>query len=48
MATMPSRLAANGWVRLNAPRFLGTEALRFEPVNDLLLKSVFARHFASR
>jgi len=47
-AAMPSRLAANGWVRLNAPRFLGTEVLRFDPVPDLLLKSVVARHFANR
>jgi 2',3'-cyclic-nucleotide 2'-phosphodiesterase (5'-nucleotidase family) len=38
----PARIAANGWVRANAARFLGTEALRFEPAPGLMLKPVVA------
>jgi 2',3'-cyclic-nucleotide 2'-phosphodiesterase (5'-nucleotidase family) len=38
----PARLAANGWVRANAARFLGTEALRFEPAPGLMLKPIVA------
>jgi 2',3'-cyclic-nucleotide 2'-phosphodiesterase (5'-nucleotidase family) len=38
----PQPIAANGWVRLNAARFLGTGALRFEQVPGLMLKSVVA------
>lgn len=38
-------VAANGWVRMNAARFLGTTALRFEPVPGLGLKSVAVESF---
>lgn len=38
----PARLTSNGWVRLNAARFLGTDALRFEQAPGLMLKSVVA------
>lgn len=39
----PARLTSNGWVRLNAARFLGTDALRFEQAPGLMLKSVVAQ-----
>jgi 2',3'-cyclic-nucleotide 2'-phosphodiesterase (5'-nucleotidase family) len=35
-------VASNGWVRLNARRFLGTEAIRFEQVPGTMLKAVVA------
>ncbi|WP_270935681.1 metallophosphoesterase [Falsiroseomonas oryzae] len=35
----PSVLSAIGWVRQNAARFLGTDALRFEPAPGATLKS---------
>jgi predicted MPP superfamily phosphohydrolase len=38
----PARLAANGWVRANAARFLGTDALRFDGAPGLMLKAVVA------
>jgi 2',3'-cyclic-nucleotide 2'-phosphodiesterase (5'-nucleotidase family) len=38
----PARIAANGWVRANAARFLGTEALRFEQAPGLMLKPIVA------
>ncbi len=40
----PAPLASNGWIRLNAARYLGTQALRFEQVPDVMLKAVVTRH----
>ncbi|MDP3414462.1 metallophosphoesterase [Falsiroseomonas sp.] len=42
----PGRLASNGWVRMNAAHFLGTEALQFDPVPNLALKPLVARALA--
>lgn len=44
-AAGPQRVAANSWVRGNAMRFLGTEALRFEGTPGLMLKTVVAAAF---
>jgi len=38
----PATLASNGWVRLNAARFLGTGSLAFAQIPDLMLKPVVA------
>jgi 2',3'-cyclic-nucleotide 2'-phosphodiesterase (5'-nucleotidase family) len=38
----PAPLATNGWTRLNAARYLGTEAIRFEPVPGAMLKATVA------
>jgi len=44
----PARLAANGWVRLNAAHFLGEGAPAFASVPGLMLKSVVAEALARR
>ncbi len=38
----PARVAANGWVRANTARFLGTEGLRFDLAPGVMLKPVVA------
>jgi 2',3'-cyclic-nucleotide 2'-phosphodiesterase (5'-nucleotidase family) len=38
----PAPLGTNGWTRLNAARYLGTEAVRFEPVPGVTLKPAVA------
>ncbi len=40
--TAPAMLATNGWTRMNARRYLGTEALSFAEVPGLMLKPVVA------
>lgn len=42
LPTEPAPVGANGWVQMNAARFLGTEALRFEQVPGVMLKAVVA------
>jgi 2',3'-cyclic-nucleotide 2'-phosphodiesterase (5'-nucleotidase family) len=38
----PAPLASNGWIRLNARRYLGTEAIRFAEVPGVTLKAAVA------
>ncbi|MBE9603541.1 metallophosphoesterase [Acetobacteraceae bacterium H6797] len=40
--TAPVRLATIDWVRMNAARYLGTEAVRFEPVSGPGIKALAA------
>jgi 2',3'-cyclic-nucleotide 2'-phosphodiesterase (5'-nucleotidase family) len=41
----PALLASNDWIRLNARRYLGTAAIRFEPMPGVMLKAAVAEAF---